>query len=495
MVLRNVTSRPGLANSGAALGLIGLLLCSAAQAQAPVPAALSFAPTPAPARAALSFAQAQSALLANSEQLAASARAVDSARLRREGLQGLGGPSLAITGMAYRYSANADLDLDPARRALADGLGQLPPQIGGAVAQLPSLPSNYALQRQNSRLSGNLSAVWPIYVGGLADAVRSELDGLTDEAQAEADTSAAKLHSLLVQRYFSAQLAARAAALRQRALVGVLAHDAAAQTMLEVGVISQVERLQASAALAEAQQQARKAANDARLAQAALAKTVHADQAVAPSTPLFVDTRPLPPLADFLAAAQRLNPGLSKVAAKRLQAESLHQATEALRKPQLLAFGLREVNTQGKPSWAAGVALRWTLWDSIDRDKLSAAGQLKVEQAELTDAQVRSDISLLVEKNWLAVEQAQEAYQAGAAQEALARELLRLRRAGLIEGTSTALELIDAQLNLAKVQTERASSANDYVQALAALLESSGQTEQFTQYLAQADIQLSADAP
>ena len=82
---------------------------------------------------AMSFEQARAAFLERSDQLAASAKAVDSARLRREGMQGLGGPSVAITGMGYRYSANVDLDPDPARRALGNGISHLPPQLGGAV--------------------------------------------------------------------------------------------------------------------------------------------------------------------------------------------------------------------------------------------------------------------------------------------------------------------------------------------------------------------------
>ena len=449
----------------------------------------------APAAQSLSFEQARAALLERSEQLAASSKAVDSARLRREGMEGLGGPSVAVIGLGYRYSANVDLDLDPARRALGNGISLLPPQLGGAVAQLPSLPSNYNLQRKNTAASASLAAVWPLYMGGLGNAVRSELDAMTDEAMADAASSADQLQTLLVQRYFTSQLAERAATLRQRALEGVRAHDDAAQRMLKAGVIAQVERLQASAALADAQQQSRKADDDARLARSALVRTVHANGAVRPSSPLFVSSEALPPLQRFLDSAQSRHPGLSKVAAKRRQAESLHDATEALRKPQVLAFGLREVNTSGKPNWVAGVAVRWALWDSIDRDKLSAAGQRKVEQAELTDAQVRSDIGLLVEKNWLAVEQSRSHYLSGQAQENLARELLRLRQAGLKEGTSTALDLIDAQLNLAKVQTERASVANQYVQALAALLESTGQADEFSRYMARADIQITSDAP
>jgi hypothetical protein len=114
---------------------------------------------------AMSFEQARAAFLERSEQLAASIKSVDSARLRREGMEGLGGPSVSITGMAYRYSANVDVDLDPARRALGNGISLLPPQLGGAVAQLPSLPSNYDLQRKSNVGSASLAAVWPVYRG------------------------------------------------------------------------------------------------------------------------------------------------------------------------------------------------------------------------------------------------------------------------------------------------------------------------------------------
>lgn len=445
--------------------------------------------------APLSFEQARSMLLSGSDQLAASASAVESARLQREGMQGLGGPSVALTGMAYRYAASADIDLDPARQALQGALGQLPPGLGAAIPQLPGLPPSWNVQREDTRASASVSLVWPVYMGGLGDAVRGGLEAKTDEALADAQATASSVQSLLVQRYFGAQLAQRAAWLREQAVRGVQAHDAAAQSMLRTGVISQLERLQAQAALADAEQQARKARDDARLSATALARTVKTAALVAPSTPLFVQSRPLPPLQGFIDTAHQHHPGLDKVQAKRRQAGALHEAQEALRKPQVLGFGLRELNTQGKPNWVAGVAVRWTLWDSIDRDALAASSQRSIEQAERTQAQALSDIALLVEKHWLAVEQARTQYLAQQAQEDLARELLRLRTAALREGTGTTLELIDAQLNLAKVQTQRAETANQYVQALAALLESTGQSDSFAQYLAQADIQIAPNAP
>lgn len=263
--------------------------------------------------------------------------------------------------------------------------------------------------------------------------------------------------------------------------------------MLQAGVLSEVERLQARAALADVQQQASQAHDLAQLAATALARTLQAAGPFAISSPLFVGSQPLPPLQHFLGLAQQHHPGLAKVRAKRGQAGALHDTQEALRKPQVLGFGMREVNTQGKPSWVVGVAARWTLWDSIDRDRLAAASQRSMEQAELTEQQARSDIALLVEKNWLAVEHARQLYLSQQAQQELAQALLRLRQAGLREGTATTLELMDAELNLAKVGTERAQTANQYVQSLAELLQACGQSEDFVRYQAQADILIPTD--
>ena len=138
----------------------------------------------------------------------------------------------------------------------------------------------------------------------------------------------------------------------------------------------------------------------------------------------------------------------------------------------------------------AGISVRWTLFDSIDRDALAASSQKMIEQTQHLDAQARSDIALLVEKNWRAVDQDRRQFLATQAGLELAAEVLRLRRSALREGTGTALELIDAEVNQAKVQTERAQFAYDYVLALAHLLESCGLSAQFGSYIARADVKI-----
>ena len=55
------------------------------------------------------------------------------------------------------------------------------------------------------------------------------------------------------------------------------------------------------------------------------------------------------------------------------------------------------------------------------------------------------------------------------------------------EGQSTSLDVIDARLVLGQAQIERASAAFQFARTLAQLLEVSGQTDRFTEYVRRAD--------
>jgi outer membrane protein TolC len=440
---------------------------------------------------AMTFEAAWERVKSGSDQLAAAQAAVDSKTLQERGLKGLGGPVVSLSAAAYAYNANLDVNLDPVNQRLAQISQQLPIPLQNLPIPLPvpQFPASYTFNRHDTGTTKSISAVWPIYAGGASDAVRGFVAAQGSEARADADKTGHELATLLVQRYFGAQLAGKAAALRQAALDDIRQHDAATAKMLSAGVISRVERLQAQQAYEEARRNALKAQDDAELASVALARTVKSDGIVKPETSLFVITQPIEPLPHFLDQALLRHPGLAKVNAKKSQAEQLHLGQEALRKPQVFAFGQRELKT-GSANWIGGLGVRWTLFDAVDRNALAAASHKQIEQAERSEAQARSDIGLLVEKNWRSVEQTRRQFLATAAGMALSREVLRLRTAALREGTGTALELMDAEVNQAKVETERAQVAYDYVMALARLLESCGLSEEFSRYIQRADVKI-----
>jgi outer membrane protein TolC len=439
----------------------------------------------------LSFDAAWEIFNARSERLAGDRAAVQGKELQLQGLKGLGGPSVSVFAASLAYNANLNVNLDPLQQKLTQ-FEQLLPLLGLQLPlpnPLPALPASYTFNQHDTLTTASLSAVWPLYTGGLTGATRGFARAQRDEARADADSSLHELSTLLVQRYFGAQLALQAVHLGQSALQAIEQHDATAQRLLAAGQISTIERLQARVALAEAQRSARKAQDDAELAATALERTLHLHTPVAPLTPLFVSSEPIAPLAHFLDAAQQLHPGLAKFAAKQQQAQDLHQGQEALRQPQVFAFGQRQIKA-GNADWVAGIGVRWTLFDSVDRNALAGASQKLVDQAALAQDQARSDIALLVEKQWRAVEQARRQFLATQPVLQLAEEMRVLRRAALQAGTGTALESMDAAVSQARVLTQRAQSAYDYVLALAQLLQSCGLSEQFGSYSARADIRL-----
>ncbi len=438
---------------------------------------------------ALSFPEAWQRLRENSDRLAAAQAAVDHKRLQRDGLQGLGGPVLSVTGASYLYAASLNVNLDPVNQAITQTTQSLPAPLKSVPINVSPVPSHYTYTRRDSDTSASLSAIWPLYVGGAADSMRGLVQAQADEAQADADRTTHELSTLLAQRYFGAQLAARAARLRATARDNVARHDSTAERLLAAGLISRVERLQAQSAYEDAKRNALKAQDDADMAALALARTLKLPGPVQAQSPLFVISQPVEPLSHFTELALQRHPGLGKVAAKKAQAEQMHHSEEALRRPQVFAFGQHQIK-QDNPDWVAGVGVRWTLWDAVNRDTLAAASLKQVEQAERTDAQARNDITLLVEKNWRTLENARRQFLGQQTSADLAAEVLRLRSAALREGTGTALELIDAETNQVKVQTERAQAAYEYVMALAQLLESCGLSEEFNTYMARADVRV-----
>jgi outer membrane protein TolC len=207
------------------------------------------------------------------------------------------------------------------------------------------------------------------------------------------------------------------------------------------------------------------------------------------TTPLFVDSRPLEPLGVYLARGEAGHPSLAVIEAKRAQTLAANKIEDSVRLPSVLAFG-RADPYEGRANWVAGVAINWVIYEGIDRSAVLRAGHAAERRVNEIERQARQDIGLLVERNYRNVDQARVRFLSLRADDELAREVLRLRQKGLAEGVSTSLDLIDAQLNLAKVQAEQAGAAYEYSQALAALLGAVGDLGRFAQHAASADIQL-----
>ncbi|SUO95320.1 TolC family protein [Suttonella ornithocola] len=439
----------------------------------------------------------------HSHALAAERAALRAQELQAEALNDLHQSMIFTSANAGRYHLAADVGTAELRnRLIATGTslnealgllaGQLSPNVASALGHLPSaqamaerLPEHISVSKSDNFSRASVGALLPLYTGGKIDAVQSFAKGRADVQRGKVLETESQLLRLLAERYFLVQLAKSAVAVREDALDAVKAHDHAAQRMLDLGLIAKVERLQGATALADAKYQLEKAKDDLRLAERALAALLEG-KAIFPVSALFVDHRPLPSLEVFQTKALAQYPAFAKIAAKREQAKAMKRLSDSAWKPTVAAFGLHEVKRHS-PDWVVGVTAQWTINSPVNRRKMQEAAEQSLTQVDLVEEQAIRDVKLLVEKEWLAVNDARARFDSLAEQVKLAKEVVRLRNAGFKEGLNTVIELNDAEANLAKVRTERAQAAYQYVVALAGLLEASGEDEQLATYLAEAD--------
>ncbi|MGE6440797.1 TolC family protein [Psychrobacter sp. NPDC078409] len=444
----------------------------------------------------LSLEQAQQLLVQVSPKIAANQAAIAASEYQTDALRTIDNPLVFARVSASAYHLDEDIDLSSLRSGIVNEVNNGVDNIVPPIADLPDfgelvgerIPDSYNLKRSGSTSGAGLGVVWPIYTAGRTDALTGASDARTQEAMADSVLDKNELYNTLIERYFKAQLAIIAAYLREDAYDTLQQTDHMAERLFEEGFISRVDRLEAQSALADAKSESVNANNDARLAMIALQRLLRTDYRIKPTTPLFVSSRPLPDVSYFQDLALNNHPGLQKVAAKRAQAQQLHALSDTGYKPTVLLYGYGQVEKD--PSWVAGISASWKLWGGLDKAASLASSSAKIRQADLSEIEVSDNLLLLVEKNWHDVNNAQSRYQALQSNVDLAAEVLRLRRLGLQEGVNTTVDVVQAQTQSLKARTEQAQAANDYVQSLAALMQSCGTPLAFNAYLNAADIQL-----
>ena len=411
-------------------------------------------------------------------------------------------PFVFAQASASAYTLQEDIDLSSIKNEVVNGVNSAGANTGETIPPNPPLPNlpnfgelvderipdSYDFKRSGTRTGAGLGVAWPVYTAGRTTALSGLSDARTQEAVADSILDKNELYNTLIERYFKAQLAIIAAYLREDAYDTLQQTDRMAQRLFEEGFIARVERLEAQSALADAKSESINANNDARLAMIALQRLLRTNYRIKPTTPLFVSSQPLADVSYYQNLALNNHPGLQKIAAKRAQAQKLHALSDTGYKPIVLVYGYGQLEED--PSWIAGISASWKLWGGLDKKATLASSNAKIRQADLSEIEVSDNLLLLVEKNWNDVNNAQARYQALQSNVDLATEVLRLRRLGLQEGINTTVDVVQAQTQALKARTEQAQAANNYVQGLAALMQSCGTPLAFNTYLNAADIRL-----
>jgi outer membrane protein TolC len=398
-------------------------------------------------------------------------------------------------------SGEAGVDKSNYEARAADSLG-LPDvsvsatqEFGSKTGTIPGTPLGTIDFHAN--LNGPRSAVtstWAIYTGGRITATQRALAAGVDQARAELTGTEEQLDLQLAQVYFGLELASNIERTRTSVLQQADRQLERAVRFEQQGIMAKVERLNAQVSRDEAARDLVRAQRDRQIAQARLQRLLHRDVVAEPSTPLFVMTRSLKPLTEWLSVAEHQNPVLAAFDAKREQAQQGIVIAESRWKPEVFAFGsyalIKHYQSLIEPNWIAGIGVKFTLFSPEDRASKVSSAREGLRQVQTLQDETRNVIDTAVETSYRKVEQAREQFNLLDSTLALARENLRLRERGFDEGQATSLDVNDARNALARSETARATAAYDFVVALAQLLEASGQARDLPQFVQQADIQL-----
>ncbi|WP_305465680.1 TolC family protein [Photobacterium leiognathi] len=336
-------------------------------------------------------------------------------------------------------------------------------------------------------LTSSVRAIWPIFTGGRISAAQDIAQGKTQEAKYMLAMMQQAKFEDLSRFYFGVVLAEKVVETRKEVEAGLKRHYGDAVKLQQQGQIAKVERLQAESAYDKAKVDTQKSVRDLEIAQVALTKLLQQSSTTVPTTKLFINSS-LPPMSSFINKTLASYPGLHILDAKRKQADGLIDVEKGKYYPEVYLYGdynLYESDSLAAkmaPDWAVGIGVSVPLIDSSGRSGKVKAAHSIVTQVNHLRAQAEQDLSVLVEKTYREANQALEEYNGLKSSLALAKENIRLREKAFSQGLSTSLDVVDAELYLSAVKTQRLAAAYQYVMCLTRLLAISGEMNTFNNY-------------
>jgi outer membrane protein TolC len=420
---------------------------------------------------------------------------------------GLRMPKISITG-AYTYlGKDIKIDLNDNKKKITDGIsdflnsGVIPPQLlppiqeilpifQGLLSPIMGMDWSYKLQdRSLGTIMGEVSI--PLYLGGKINAANraARIDESTIIEQGNQTRNA--LVSELVERYYGMALARQAVEVRKQVVEGVRKHLDDAIALERSGMIAHSEQLYLEFKMSEAERDFNNALLEAETISNALQNTLgQSMEEVIPASTMFTLSS-LQDVGYFKALAEQNNPLIAQVNLKRQLAQEGVKVQRADFLPQVVAVGggslyNYQVN-KSLPRWAVGVGVNIKLFDGLNREFKYSAARQTVRQVEALERKAVSDIDLLIEKIYGQLENCTRQIASIETSMAFAEEYLRVKNAAFLEGMSSSSDLIDAELNLAKVRIERMQTAYRYDVLLARLLEAAGVSDEYARYLHRED--------
>ena len=421
------------------------------------------------------------------------------AQQERRATIGLRMPQIGITGSYAYLGKDIEIDLNNMKTPVQN--------LEGQILQSGMIPSDY-IPSISQMLSGAMAASWalplqdrslgfvggdvtvPLWMGGKINAANRAARINEQTARSQGIQQRNALVSELVERYYGLALARQVVVVRQQVVDGVRKHLEDAAALEAQGMISRSEKLYVEFKMSEAERDLQNAQSQVETIAAALNSTIGQTDDYQPVTAMFILER-IEPLDHFRTLAAERNPLLDQVDQKRRLAYEGVRAQRSSFLPQVVAMGGMSFYdyqvSKVLPRWAVGVGVNFKLFDGLNREYKYSAAKQTVRRVEALQDKAGNDISVLVEKLYNQMENYRTQMASIEASLAFAEEYLKTKNAAFLEGMSSSTDLIDAELNLAKVKTERIEAAYRYDVSLAQLLEAAGISDEFTAYMRRQD--------
>ena len=437
-----------------------------------------------PNNQAVSFTSAWQTAQSNSDFLASKQANVERAQLKQDALRGLSFPRVDLIG-TYTHlddAVTADaLDFNPLADMKNNPIGQeIINAIGGPQAFRTDI-----VNQNFGRVA--VEAIWPVYTGGRITAVRDASAAQTDVAKQQQDMQRRALFEELVRAYFGVALAQQNLQIHQNTEHDLGLHLENAVKLEQQGQIAAVERLTVAAVYERAKVARERARRELEITRITLAELLMQEPETDPSDALFINDS-LPGEEEFLAATLSNSPVLKDLKAHDRQADALIRAERGRFHPEVFLFADWEVYKDNSivfdfvPDWQVGIGVNFTLLDRIGRSKSIGAAEKTQESVTRVTQGTRRFLDLAARVAHREANQALSQYAGLDASLALAQENLRLRNKAFIEGFSTSVDLVDAQLFVESVMIQKSAAAYAYIVSLARLLALTGEMDSFADY-------------
>lgn len=457
--------------------------------------------TPAVAQQNMSFSKAMNVMFENNSMVKSEQYNVDMAYNELRATRGLALPKIDLIGGYTLMQSDIDMDLGGSKGVITESLkdainqgvtnGIISSDLASLLTQglspITSMDWRYTLQKRSFGVVG-ATLTLPIYMGGRINIANRAARIALSAASYSLDATKSMLLTELVERYYGVVVARSACAVRQDVVDAIKRHLVDAEAMEEEGIVAHSVVVYAQYKLAEAERDLHDAINKVKVAEAALNTTVGIEQSINPIDRIFICNN-IHNIDYYTDMAIALNPILCELRhGKQLSEEGVKLARAAML-PEIAAMGAGAIYSYQLsnmiPRWSIGVGVRIPLFDGLGKEYRYIASKSGVKSVKEEVENAQSNIILLVEKEYYNLENTISNISATRRAIDFAESYYNSALEGFREGVVSSADLMDACTELAATKVEYLNAAYENTLTLARLLEASGLSDTFIQYVEQ----------